>query len=172
MEDLSSNQMEALRQQSLAEARKKAESYGKDLDKGIEQLKKMGAYNKDWGAVKKLRHQIQKKHKDVQKSLDALSVDIKILNELLKEAFYSAPKVDITNYLASPVSPNFVWVYMKNHLAKNGFTQIGYVTDAHLKPDFSDAINEAMRWLLKLEKKVQGPEAIEGELDGTTNTDS
>ena len=141
----------------------RAQNEGSYLDSGINELKKLGGIEKDWGQVKKLRHQIQKKDIELTKTLDALCVQLGEMNDLLKRAYYSCPKVDVNNFLASPLSPNMVWSYLKNHLYKRGLTQVGYVASAHKSKDFNDSINEGLRWLVKLEKKVQGPEAVEVE---------
>jgi hypothetical protein len=122
------------------------------LDKAIKKEEAKHSVEKSWENVKKLRHQIQKDHKEVTQHLEAFMAAFNRLVKNCDKAYHSAPRTDAPTLNASPISPSQLWILVKTHMHKKGFEDIGYIIDSWKKPEFGDAINEGMRWLLRLEK--------------------
>jgi hypothetical protein len=103
----------------------------------------------EWEETLKLSDEIKTLAKDVEKSLDEVAKKQKVLNEKIIAAYHAAPLTDC-GFTVSPLGPQRILHAFKNHLRKKGFIMDGaYVGDTTKLQDYSEYVNENVRWLTK-----------------------
>lgn len=107
---------------------------------------------KSWEKLDKKIPTVQRLVDDVETSSKNLVKAFNNLNEALIDAYYTTPRVDISNFASSPLGASKVWHHLKIHLMKNGLKGLGTVHNLHALKGFKQNITEGLLWLVKLKE--------------------
>ncbi len=116
---------------------------------------------KSWPQVHKMIRLARVKAQNIEKNAIAMAKETDELIQLCKEIIPHVPKTDGTLFGFSPMAPAMVIEYLTDQIFKVESQERHFARrikartyEAHRAPNFSDAMNLALSWALKMEKEA------------------
>ena len=122
------------------------------IKKDLKRETKYAELQKSWEKLDKKIPHIQKLVSEIEMHVQKLAKASNELNEVVAEAYYTAPRVDISSLAASPLGANKIWHYLKIQFIKNGLKGLGTIHNVHALKGFSQNMTEGLLWLVKLKE--------------------